>query len=222
MGIAVCRRFARDAGEALRLSTASGLDAVLTLPGRRMRFDLFKIFMVVALAFAVAFGSAPWFAFRALQAATAAEDVQATADLVDFPAVRKSLTSQLTPQAAVTAEAPSIWKDPIGAIKKAIEPIAPPPPKVDRYLTLDGLSALTRGYKPGAAPAVSREPATMKTRINKVLKGPHPTFAYWGMDHSRIAMKRPGEPEKVTVFTFERRALLTWKLTHIQLPQDER
>ena len=56
----------------------------------------------------------------------------ATADLVDFPAVRKSLSSQLIPQAAVSAEAPSIWTDPIGALKKAIEPMAPPPPKVDR------------------------------------------------------------------------------------------
>ena len=65
-----------------------------------MRFDLFKIFLVSVLAFAIAFTAAPWFAFRALQAATAAEDIQATADLVDFPAVRKSLSSQLAPESA--------------------------------------------------------------------------------------------------------------------------
>lgn len=187
-----------------------------------MRFDLFKIFLVSVLAFAIAFTAAPWFAFRALQAATAAEDIQATADLVDFPAVRKSLTSQLVPQPPVTAEAPSIWRDPLGAFRKAIEPIAPPPPRVDRYLTLDGLSALTRGYKPGQAPGVSKEKATFGTRVEKVMKGPHPTYAYFGVDHTRIAMKRPGQPGKITTFTFERRALFTWKLTHIQLPQDER
>lgn len=188
-----------------------------------MRVDLFKIFLVIVAAFAIAFAAAPWFAFGALRAATAAEDVQATADLVDFPAVRKSLTEQLTPQVApTTAEPPSIWQDPIGAIRKAIEPIAPPEPKVDRYLTLKGLSALTRGYEVGKAPPVSAEPPTFSQRAEQVMKGPHPTYAYFGVDRARIAMKRPGDPQTVTVFTFERRALFTWKLTHIQLPQDER
>lgn len=187
-----------------------------------MRFDLFKIFLVSVLAFVLAFAAAPWFAFRGLQAATAAEDIEATADLVDFPALRKSLSSQLVPQAAPTAEAPSIWRDPIGAFKKAIEPIAPPPPRVDKYLTLAGLSALTRGYRPGEAPGVSKEKITFGGRVEKVIEGPHPTYAYFGVDHARIAMRRPGNPDKVTTFTFERRALFTWKLTHIQLPQDER
>lgn len=187
-----------------------------------MRFDLFKIFLVVAIGFGLAFGSAPWFAFRALRAATAAEDVQATADLVDFPAVRKSLTAQLTPAEAARAEPPSIWQDPIGAFRKAIEPLAPPEPKVDRYLTLTGLSALSRGYAPGAAPPLPRAPATVKDRATSALKDPLPLIDYWGPDRTRIAVKRPGDPAKVTVFTFERRALFTWKLTHIQLPADER
>lgn len=190
--------------------------------GAFMRFDLFKIFLVCAIGFGLAFGSAPWFAFRALRAATAAEDVRATADLIDFPAVRKSLTAQLTPAEAARAEPPSIWQDPIGALRKAIEPIAPPEPKVDRYLTLTGLSALTRGYAPGAAPALSRERATMQTRVPAALKDPLPLIDYWGPDRTRIAVKRPGAPRTVTVFTFERRALFTWKLTHIQLPADER
>lgn len=187
-----------------------------------MRLDLFKIFLVSVLAFAVAFAAAPWLAFRALQDATAAEDIQATADLVDFPAVRKSLSSQLVPQAPVSAEAPSIWTDPLGALKKAIEPMAPPPPKVDRYLTLEGMSALSRGYRPGEAPGVAQVKPTLSDRVEKVINGPHPTYAYFGADRTRIAIKRAGQPEKQTVFTFERRALFTWKLTHIQLPQDER
>ena len=29
-------------------------------------------------------------------------------------------------------------------------------------------------------------------------------------------------PEKVTLLTFERRSLLAWKLTHVQLPEGER
>lgn len=187
-----------------------------------MRFDLFKIFLVCAVGFGLAFGSAPWFAFRALRAATAAEDVQATAYLVDFPAVRKSLTAQLTPAEATRAEPPSIWQDPIGAFRKAIEPLVPPEPKVDRYLTLTGLSALSRGYAPGAAPPSSREQPKVQTRVSSSLKDPLPLIDYWGPDRTRIAVKRPGAPQTVTVFTFERRALFTWKLTHIQLPAGER
>jgi|SRR5215217_350594 len=187
-----------------------------------MRFDLFKIFLVCAIGFGLAFASAPLFAFRALKAATAAEDVQATADLVDFPAVRKSLTGQLAPDQVAGVEPPSIWQDPIGAIRKAIEPIAPPEPKVDRYLTLTGLSDLARGFRPGGAPALPASPETTTDRLKAVLKGPLPGVPYWSIDRTRISVKRPDNAAKVTVFTFERRALFTWKLVHIQLPQDER
>ena len=188
-----------------------------------MRFDLFKIALVAAVIFGLSFASAPYFAFRALRAATAAEDVQATADLVDFPAVRKSLTGQLAPDAApASVEPPSVWKDPIGALKRAIEPLAPPEPKVDRYLTLPGLSALTRGYAPGKAPAPARGDQPLDVRLKATMTGPWPTVPYWGMNRTRIAVKRPGEAEKVTVFTFERRALFTWKLVHVQLPEGER
>lgn len=188
-----------------------------------MRFDLFKIVILAALVFALAFASAPYFAFRALRAATAAEDVQATADLVDFPAVRKSLTGQLTPAlAATSAEPPSIWQDPIGAFKRAIEPLAPPEPKVDRYLTLPGLSALTRGYRPGKAPPPASSVEPLDVKIKAAMKGPWPTVPYWDPNRARIAVKRPGEEDRVTVFTFERRALFTWKLVHVQLPEGER
>lgn len=188
-----------------------------------MRFDLFKIVITAALIFALAFASAPYFAFRALRAATAAEDVQATADLVDFPAVRKSLTGQLAPETATTsAEPPSIWQDPVGALKRAIQPLAPPEPRVDRYLTLPGLSALTRGYAPGKAPPAARGDQPLDVSLKAAMTGPWPTVPYWGMNRTRIAMKRPGEEGKVTVFTFERRALFTWKLVHVQLPEGER
>lgn len=187
-----------------------------------MRVSLFKIFLTAALVFALAFASAPYFAFRALRAATAAEDVQATADLVDFPAVRKSLTAQLAPAQASAAEPPSVWQDPIGALKRAIEPLAPPEPKVDRYLTLPGLSALTRGYKPGAAPPAAKVPPPLGESVKAAMTGPWPSMAYWDPNRARIAVKRPDAEDRVTVLTFERRALFTWKLVHVQLPEGER
>ena len=98
----------------------------------------------------------------------------------------------------------------------SVEPIAPPEPKVDRYLTVAGVSALTRGYAPGKAPPGSAG------GVQDAIKGPHPAIAYWDPNRVRIAVKRPDGSGKVTIFTFERKALFTWKLVHIRLPSDER
>jgi hypothetical protein len=139
--------------------------------------------------------------------------------------VRGSLTAELndkTPANVAPAEPPSIWRDPLGVFKRAIAPIAPPEPKVDRYLTIQGLSALTRGYAPGAAPPVDAKPVTAMDKAKAVVAGPHATIAYWDPNRVRISVKRPGQPAKVTVFTFRRDKLFTWKLVHVRLPADER
>jgi hypothetical protein len=186
---------------------------------------LWDLVVLAIFVFAAAFATAPWFAFRALKAAAQYEDVQAIGELVDFPAVRRSLTSQLnedTPAAVAPAEPPSIWRDPLGVFKRAIEPMAPPEPRVDRYLTVSGLSALTRGYPPGRAPPAAGKPATTMAKMNAAVAGPHAGIAYWDPNRVRISVKRPGQPAKVTIFTFHREALFTWRLVHVRLPGDER
>jgi hypothetical protein len=187
-----------------------------------------RVWDLVVLAifvFAAAFAAAPWFAFRALKAAAQYEDVQAISELVDFPAVRRGLTGQLNedvPAAAAPAEPPSIWRDPMGVFKRAIEPIAPPEPRVDRYLTVSGLWALTRGYRPGMAPPADAKSATTLGKMKAAIAGPHAGIAYWDPNRVRISVKRPGQPAKVTVFTFRREQLFTWRLAHVRLPVDER
>ncbi len=184
---------------------------------------IWDLIVLGIFVFAAAFATAPWFAFRALKAAAQYEDVQAINELVDFPSVRRSLTGQLQEDAPATAaEPPSIWRDPLGAMRRAIEPIAPPEPKVDRYLTVAGLWALTRGYAPGAAPAGPARPETTTGKVKATIQGPYPTIVYWDPNRVRVGMKRPGDPRRVTVFTFQRRALFTWKLVHIRLPRDDR
>jgi hypothetical protein len=184
---------------------------------------IWDLIVLAIFVFAATFAMAPWFAFRALKAAAQYEDVQAIGELVDFPAVRRSLTGQLVVDApANKPEPPSIWRDPLGVFKKAIEPIAPPEPKVDRYLTVAGVSALTRGYAPGAAPPLSSREGSLTGQITDAVKGPYPGIVYWDPNRVRIAVKRPDRGGKITVFTFERRALFTWKLVHIRLPSDER
>ncbi|WP_297506356.1 DUF2939 domain-containing protein [uncultured Caulobacter sp.] len=184
---------------------------------------IWDLIVLAIFVFAATFASAPWFAFRALKAAAQYEDVQAIGELVDFPAVRRSLTAQLVTDAPAAApEPPSIWRDPLSVFKKAIEPIAPPEPKVDRYLTVAGVSALTRGYPPGKAPPASARDASAAGQLKDAVKGPFPSIAYWDPNRVRIAVKRPDGSGKITIFTFERRALFTWKLVHIRLPGDER
>ncbi|WP_343698698.1 DUF2939 domain-containing protein [Caulobacter sp.] len=184
---------------------------------------IWDLIVLAIFVFAAAFATAPWFAFRALKAAAQYEDVQAIGELVDFPAVRRSLTGQLVADApAAQPENPSIWRDPLSVFKKAIEPITPPEPKVDRYLTVAGVSALTRGYAPGKAPPASAQDDTMLGKLQHAVKGPYPGIAYWDPNRVRISIKRPDGSGKTTIFTFERKALFTWKLVHIRLPGDER
>lgn len=183
---------------------------------------LSALLVAAAVLFGLAFASAPFFAFRALKAATQVEDVQAIGEVVDFPAVRKSLTAQLgdTP---VQAEPPSIWKDPIGAMKRALEPLAPPEPKVDRYLTPAGLNALTRGYGPGQAPAQTAPPKDALERLKAAGKEPIPSLLYWGPNRARFQVQRRGAPQgRAIVFTFQRQTLFGWKLVHVGLPKEDR
>ncbi|MFN3856214.1 MAG: DUF2939 domain-containing protein [Caulobacter sp.] len=187
-----------------------------------MNNALFRLVVLAAALFALAFMGAPFAAYRALNAATAAEDVQAVSELVDFHAVRKSLAQQLDPEMSGSAEPPTIWQDPIGALRRAWKDVAPSEPRAEAYLTLDGLSALVRGYRPGAAPPPEKPGGGVGGAIGAFVGGPWPGVAYFGFDRVRLAVRRPGEPATVTVLTFERRDLFTWKLVHVQLPESER
>ena len=87
-------------------------------------------------------------------------------------------------------------------------------------------SGLSRGGSDGsgapASPATVQAPPGSAGGVQDAIKGPHPAIAYWDPNRVRIAVKRPDGSGKVTIFTFERKALFTWKLVHIRLPSDER
>ena len=189
-----------------------------------MRPRFFDLVLFLLLATALAFVTAPLFAFRALKSAATYEDVAAIAELVDFPATRRALTQQLEARATpapATAEPPSLWRNPMGVFRRAIEPIAPPKPTVDRYLTVAGFSALTRGYAPGAAPPIT-EPTSWWGRLSAVMRGPHPTMVYWDPHRARIAVPRPEAKDMRTVFTWQRRdKWFEWKLVAMTLPAGE-
>ncbi len=179
-------------------------------------FNLIVVLLVVA---ALAFIAAPWFAFRALRADSRDGDVQGVAELVDYAAVRADLKAQLSDNpAAANAPAPSVWTDPLGALRHAIAPLAPSPPAVERYVSMEGLHALTRGYEPGRTPPEPAPPRTFTDKATLMFSERRPALLYWGPNRARFGMGPPETPARQTVFTFQRRTWFGWKLVGVRLP----
>lgn len=176
-----------------------GGDAAPPAPPRPRPPAALIVILAAALLFGAAFASAPWFAFRALRDAALNADQAALSELVDFNAVRADLRTRLADEPA-PSNAP-MWQDPMGALRRAIEPLRPAPPIVDRYLSPEGLADLTRGYTPGQAPADARAPL--------------PRYRYWDLRRARLAVPGSGGD---TVFTFRRERLFGWRLVAIAPP----
>lgn len=177
------------------------------------------VLLVLALLGAgISFVVAPLVAFGAVRSAAEAEDVDGLAKLVDFDAVRSSLAPQLDTKPGVEAPPPSVFKDPLGALRRAIEPVAaavqaPKGPQPDDYLKPEALGRLTRGagrdaWKPAAPVAAETKPRL-------------PEVTHWGVNRTRLAVVDPQDPTHKTAFTFERRGPFEWKLVHIGLPSEQ-
>jgi hypothetical protein len=168
---------------------------------------VFRLIVTLIVGTALVFATAPFFAFRAMKVAARDGDGQALAQLVDYPAVRQGLRAQVAAK-PVAAPPPDIWSDPIGAVKRAIEPIVPAPPSLDPYMTAPGLYDLARGYAPGAAPSTAGDAAL-------------PRLRYWDPNRARFLVLAKGvkASDQGVIFTFERRDLFQWKLVQIRLPK---
>ncbi|WP_332768567.1 DUF2939 domain-containing protein [Phenylobacterium sp.] len=164
---------------------------------------VFRLVLALIVGTAVVFATAPFFAFRALKAAARDGDAHALAELVDYRAVRDGLRPQVAAGPIAASAPPDIWSDPIGAVRRAIEPLTPTPSAVEPYLDTRGLYDLTRGYAPGNAPAEAR--------------GGFPRLRYWGPNRARFAIAAPGATAPV-IFSFQRRDLFSWKLVQVRVP----
>lgn len=193
-----------------------------------VRRQLFQIFVLCLVLFGLAFALAPWFAFRALKANARDHDVAGLSEMVDLRAVRASLRDQVEEPGRPAPEpgqaAPDIWRDPLGAMRRALEPFAEPlspltpaPARLEPYLTPAGLYDLTRGYAPGAAPPEPPPPEGVE-RVVAVLSEPWPSLRFWGVNRVRFAVHPPEQAGEVTVLTFQRTDLFQWKLVHVRLP----
>ncbi|MBS0296819.1 MAG: DUF2939 domain-containing protein [Proteobacteria bacterium] len=168
---------------------------------------LTTVLTLAVIIAALAFVSAPYFAFFALRSAAQAEDVQGLSQLVDYDAVRSSLKAQLTGTAS--AAPPSFWQDPVGAIQHAIAPLEPTP-KVEALLKPAALNALTRGQGWDSIKASKTADASAAS--------PWPRVRFWGVNRCRLGVPSASTGWGETVFTFERKGVFSWKLVQIAMP----
>ncbi len=161
--------------------------------------------LVVAAVFiaALAFLAAPGMTFRAVKAAARDQDTQALLELVDYTALRLALHETLGPEPA-PAPTPSILQDPIGAMRRAIEPSRPTAARVEMYLTAPGLYALTCGR----APVSAIGPESCKSTLG---------LRYWDPNRARISVRAEGGAP--VIFTFQRKSAFGWRLVHIAPPK---
>lgn len=177
------------------------------------------LLVLAVLGAGVSFLVAPLVAFGALRSAAKAEDVQGLAKLVDFDAVRASLAPQLDAKPGVEAPPPSVLQDPLGALRRAIEPMAqaaqkPAGPRPDDYLKPAALARLTTGEGRDAwRPNPTGDGVQPKAKL--------PEVGHWGVNRTRLTVADPADATLITTFTFERRGPFEWKLVHIGLPSDE-
>ena len=168
-----------------------------------------NLFVIALVAAVVSFFAAPAVAFFAIRSAADANDAAGLERLIDYAAVRQSLRPQLTGNPAAMAPAPSFLEDPIGAVRRQLEPAVAGAPDPDVYLTPAALGALSRGdgrYASQRTGPVSDAEAA----------DPMPKPVFWGVNRARMAVTDDGGSR--TVFTFERKGPFEWKLVHIGLP----
>lgn len=183
---------------------------------------------IVLVGGAGLFYASPLIAFYDVRSSARAEDVEALAKLINFTSVRTSLKAQLEAgDKGVSAPPPSAIDDPAGAAGKAVKDIGDsigkawdglvnpkaakgpvkPPVDVELYLKPSAILALTYG--------AGKDAPIFDTAA--VAKPPIPSIAFFSLDRSRLTVK---DAERgTTIFTFERKGLMSWEVTHIGLPK---
>lgn len=161
---------------------------------------------VIGLAI-IWFGVSPYWAFFAVRSAAQSNEAATLAGLVDYNKVKTSLRGQIDP-GHPAGPPPNVWEDPIGALRRSLEPMQPSP-SADAYLTPPAIAALTMGRGRDA------RLATEVSEDQRVLARPYPAYSYWGPSTARLTVRDP--EDGITTFTFARKGV-DWKLVHIGLP----
>lgn len=164
------------------------------------------------IAFATAYFTSPFFAASALVEAMRKDDQKKIEALVDFPAVKDSLRTQMT---GVLTESmqndPEMRENPFAGMAMAMVPTMVGG-AVDMMASPRGLSALAEGQSaPMASDTSAPSPAAESDR-------PKHQFAYDSLDRFRSSAVSQADPTQRVSFIFERRNVFSWKLVKVELP----
>jgi hypothetical protein len=172
---------------------------------------LWPVLVGLALvAFAALYLASPVLSFRALSDAARDGDAGRLARQVDFPAVRDSLKPQLRARVA------DLDTGPLGALGallggRIVDQV------VDIAVTPEAVAAMVRTGQARLADAVPTPPATPPPADQRKART---GFAYDGLDRFRVTRAPADAPDRPLALVLERRGLMDWKLTAIELPPE--
>jgi hypothetical protein len=176
------------------------------------------ILIGVAAAFVVsvaAYALSPLLAFNALNAAAKSGDRDRLEQVVDFPAVRENLKSQLAAGLVKSISGdPEMRDNPFAAVGALLVP-ALTDRMVDSVITPDGIAMVLSqgkvsapGGEPTAGTTPTKEAANLQTKLS-----------YRTLNRFRAELQRRDQPGVTLALTLERRGLFGWKLVRIDIPQ---
>jgi hypothetical protein len=162
-----------------------------------------------------AYGLSPYLAFNSLRNAAKTGNRDRLEELVDFPAVRENLKSQITAGLLKSLSAdPGMRDNPFATVGALLAP-AITDRMVDNVVTPDGIAlVLSKGTvtKPGREPRSEDPPATGASKLEAAL-------SYRTIDRFHADLRPHDQPDTTLALTLERRGLFGWKLVRIDIPQ---
>jgi len=169
---------------------------------------------LVAAALVALYAVSPWIAAERLARALKSGDPAAIDRMVDFPAVRQSLSSQLTARMnAEMRDDPETANNPFAGLVTLIAPTLVNQ-LVNVIVTPEGIAKLSRE----AMKAKAAEDASDRGKGKKAkdeAEDIEPTLAYTGLNTFTATYEAPGKG--AMVWTLGRDKLFFWKLKSIQV-----
>ena len=170
----------------------------------------FSSLLILAVLFAAVWMYfTPYLAMNRLQKAAKEGDTEALNELVDFPALRESVKTNV--RSAVSHSVGRDRNNPF-AVLGGILAGAMASPLVDAFVTPSGIAALTEGERPGSRHEAADSVARVRVKNVKVKRG------YESMDLFVVHFVDRNDGREKMALLLHRDGLSHWKLTGIRLP----
>lgn len=163
--------------------------------------------LLIAILMAVAYVVSPFLALRELRVAARERDRDSLERLVDFPAVRGNLKSQLSAKLLQSVhQDPDTKGDLLAALGARLAPVLLNR-IIDRVVTPDGLMVILRearvhGGGGGSAPTAPK------------VEG---TWTYTGIDSFQVQLRRKDDPDARVTLILRRTGLFGWRVTSVDV-----